>query len=271
VATAATIACHPEAATPGRVCATPGLPLTAGSTAVVPGDTRAVRFTFDDTAPDTVTVDASALPLPGERCVLPCDPHALAAAELDAGSHPVAAGRWERVGTVDLPASGVIGATVDVLLGGCPDPLTVEVACDLPGPTRPTTVVAGQSGVPRDLWVADATGTLGAVATGDVVLPSFATGRSGAVTVDAHLVALGQVRTDPQARLPAAVGGQLTLAGTVTVRRWQTLTGYDQVQLTTTTREASPWLPSATRQVAAIRTDRLTPDQLCGDTRCEVW
>lgn len=218
------------------------LPDNASTPVTVPADTEAYLLAFGHTPTATgfgtgsqnaTTVDvytsSSQDTVAAGGCSIRCSPIALAAKEASSGSSPgvlPASGatgyHWRFLGTFDLPASGVIATDAETDIGSCGAAFLTANSCQTITPETPgatgilssLTVVAGTLTSPADVYfdgpVVSDGGTLGVVATGDVVLPYWSHPEEGALQIDADIAALGlDHRQDPQASALVAYPAQL--------------------------------------------------------------
>lgn len=304
------LACPSPAQTPtkapsGRasaVCLAAGRQVldVSGSPLTVP-DAAGWLLAFGRSGPGTVDVFwTPTTPAPAGDCALRCSTVGLAAGEVAAGDHPGVWPFWtpRLLGTLALPASGVIAADGDVYLGLCGDAfLTAGAACDTVSGSAPgmavdvsTTVIAGSAGAPGDVYVAGpihAVGDarLGVVAFGSVVLPYWSRPPGGVLHVDAALVALAPaspgrapVRTVP-AELAEPVAGdpnvaaRFELVGSVAAAEVDLgFDAYAAVSLTGDARLSAagpPWFPAFADRWRAARQSRLAPAAVCGLRACD--
>ncbi len=175
---------------------------TSVSTPTTPG---AYLLLFGTGGTTTVQVyyHASGVAVP-EQCLIRCDSTALASGEVAANATPGTIGYWTSLGVFNLPASGVIATDAPTYVGLCGSAFTTAgTACtDVSGSqagmqiATPVTVVAGTPSSPEDVYLSgpilsSGSSRLGIVATGDILIPTFAQAPGTSLTVDAGLIALG--------------------------------------------------------------------------------
>lgn len=260
------------------LCLTPGgrVREIGGSLVTIPLNTTAVLLIPGATGDAVLyTTSADLATSAGSTCSDNCNLTALPADNTSAGTSAF----WgSPLAEVRLPGTGLVGATVDVMVGLCGNPYATGGPCvsrGAPGQSkfpRTFTVVAGTLSDPTDIYIGGPInaddGRIGLVAAGDVVIPYFATSAGADLPVSAQIGALSEssstaLRSFPDTTAtPASSRGTLQLNGILLLPDPSVSTPVftqRDISFAADTTTSPPWFPTPALQWDRISSAAMTP------------
>lgn len=193
------------------------------------------------------------------------------------GSGPVSAtgGAWSDLGVFPLPATGVIATDAHTFIGQCQ--ARYGGACDSVAPGSPVTILTGTATRPADLTIAGPVGgsaasPLGLVASGQIVIPDYATAPERPLQVAAHVYAAGIGVAGPSVtRASQDPTGTLEIIGSLGASSVADLPPGHHLRISPADSAALPWFISLTPHWRPIANEALSTAEVCGQRSCAAW